>query len=637
MEPLGTEIRVHGIGEHGEFSSLGSHLEPVGEGAVERSEVPERRHRLQLLNWSRFTWKKFRFTWFLALPYSLVNLSGYMALPAAPQASGLGAFVATLRRLVSTALPHVFGIVITMCSVPWIAACLESFLRHWRAPQGLDRVTWWAAWPVVAAGLALAGPMVFRAFRRGLESAAPGATALHVGVVVATCWLLLSGNWIRRVEDLDGRTLFGLDVGSWIAACTPGDPGLLETPPICESLAGVPHAMASIDPLALIVGTGFLVLVAFTVLAMALNLLPHAVRGHRVALSGALAAGWAGFALLNAVFGLIALGLSWLSIYAQFLFPGFRRLHNIAIVDCTSIDASQGMSACVRTVYAYEPRGGRPWFHMTFVPSLVSVVVLVVLLLVFVAKPEPVSSNLGVKVRVVRRAHATVRGLGAGAPWTVLIIVLVAAIATVMSWTRIMDDQFSTWDGVATLVAHAGALVGVLRLVTLGRVPKLKALGYVGDLVGFWPVRHHPLAGSSYRDSVVRDLHVALDKAQKLGGPVVLVGHSQGSVLAAWVTNQRGTASRHALITCGSPLAGLYGTFFPRDFSSTWFEDTRRHAGSWVNFWRDTDPISAPIAALGDNGNQQLVDDRKPVNSHSNYWEDERQSAAVLTALGEQR
>lgn len=637
MEPTGTEIRIHGIGEHGEFSSLGSHLQPVGEGAVEKSEVQQRKHRLLLLNWSRFTWKKFQFTWFLALPYSLANLSGYMALPAVAERSGWRRPVTAARRAISAALPHAFGIVLTICSVPWIAACLESFLRYWRAPQALDRVTWWAAWPVVAAGLVLAGPMMFRALRRGQEPAIRRrVTVLHVGVVAATCWFLLAGNWIRRVEDLDGLIFLGLDVGSWIAACTPGDPGTRDTPRVCDSRAG-PHAMASIDPLALIVGSGFLVLALFTAIAVLLNLLPHAARGHRVALSGQLAAGWAGFALLNAVFGLFTLGLSAMSKYLHFLFPALHPLRDVGIVDCTNITADQGMSACVRTVYPYEPQGGRPWFHMTFVPSVLLVVLLVGLLLIFLGKPDPASTGIGKKARLNRRAHATVRRLGVGAPWRILTIVLVSVFVTGFSWSRIMDDRFSTWDGVASLVAHAGALIGVLRLITLGRVPKLKALGYVGDLVGFWPVRYHPLAGASYRDLVVGDLVVALDEADKLPGPVVLVGHSQGSVLAAWVTNLRGADSKHTLVTCGSPLAGLYGTFFPRDFSAQWFEDTKTSAGTWVNFWRDTDPISAPIFALGDDGNQQLVDDKEPVNSHSNYWEDERQSDAVLTALGEER
>ncbi len=114
---------------------------------------------------------------------------------------------------------------------------------------------------------------------------------------------------------------------------------------------------------------------------------------------------------------------------------------------------------------------------------------------------------------------------------------------------------------------------------------------------------------------------------------MVLVGHSQGSVLAAWVTYQRGKESAHSLVTCGSPLAGLYGTFFPAEFPPEWFDAVTDRKGRWVNVWRDTDPISAPIAALEPDGNRQLDDTRKPVNSHSNYWDDTTQAAEVAGML----
>ncbi len=122
MSTVGIEVRVHGIGDHGEFSSLGSHLRKVGEGAVWESEVGKREHRLVLLNWSRYTRTIFRFTWFLALPYSLANMAGHMVLPEVAAQPGWRQTVTEVRRSVSSALPHVFGLVLTVCTVPWIAA-----------------------------------------------------------------------------------------------------------------------------------------------------------------------------------------------------------------------------------------------------------------------------------------------------------------------------------------------------------------------------------------------------------------------------------------------------------------------------------------------------------------------------------
>lgn len=51
------------------------------------------------------------------------------------------------------------------------------------------------------------------------------------------------------------------------------------------------------------------------------------------------------------------------------------------------------------------------------------------------------------------------------------------------------------------------------------------------DILGFWPVRLHPLAGRSYREQVAREFADLVD--QNAANVVVLVGHSQGSVLVA--------------------------------------------------------------------------------------------------------
>jgi hypothetical protein len=266
--------------------------------------------------------------------------------------------------------------------------------------------------------------------------------------------------------------------------------------------------MASVDPLALVVGSGFLALVLFSVLAVVLNLLPHGVRSHRVVLSGALAAGWAGFALLNAVFGLFVLGLNWAPIYLQSRFRGLSQLRNTVAVDCSSPDSSQGMTACVRTVYPYEPQGATPWFHLTFVPAILYVAVLLILLLVVFGRPNSASPGIGAKGHFERRAHATVLALGSGSPWRTLTIVLVAAGATLFSWLRIVDDHRTAWDGLAGLVAHAGALVGVLRLITEAFSPVIPALaGHPGDGKngGGWPVTSSPLGAASPFTSMTQE------------------------------------------------------------------------------------------------------------------------------------
>ena len=298
------------------------------------------------------------------------------------------------------------------------------------------------------------------------------------------------------------------------------------------------------------------------------------------------------------------------------------------------------MSACYRYVIPFEPGSVSPWYHLTFIPALMFAVCLAVLLVARYGGTRSQDGARGWRAWRLRRCHATVRRLGTAPGWQLAVIVAIAAAIPWYLWLNIVDSEWTFWDSAFGTIAHGGALAGVLRLLTAGRAPRLKWLDYVADLVGFWPIRFHPLSGTSYRHAVVSGLNKVLDDLGSEGRRVVLVGHSQGSVLAAWVTHERGDEAKHgekakhALITCGSPLGALYAPFFPEHFKSSWFDEVRSRSGWWVNTWRDTDPISAPIPALDKKCNPQLKDNVPPVRGHSNYWEDKQQSEIVQTALG---
>ncbi len=55
-------------------------------------------------------------------------------------------------------------------------------------------------------GVVTATPMIFRAVRRRAhEDLVPlVVSALHLGVVAITCWVLLAGDWIRRQRTWKG-------------------------------------------------------------------------------------------------------------------------------------------------------------------------------------------------------------------------------------------------------------------------------------------------------------------------------------------------------------------------------------------------------------------------------------------------
>src|SRR5690349_11990160 len=90
------EFRLHGIGEHGAASGLGSapraHI-PASESGTSRAPsrvhgipgavdefskpvLPD--HDLVILVWSRFSRRLARFLWFVAMPFSLVNVAAEM-------------------------------------------------------------------------------------------------------------------------------------------------------------------------------------------------------------------------------------------------------------------------------------------------------------------------------------------------------------------------------------------------------------------------------------------------------------------------------------------------------------------------------------------------------------------------------
>jgi hypothetical protein len=147
-----------------------------------------------------------------------------------------------------------------------------------------------------------------------------------------------------------------------------------------------------------------------------------------------------------------------------------------------------------------------------------------------------------------------------------------------------------------------------------------EVLGKTADAAGFWPVRDHPLSGASYRRAVLAGIEA---EAGRLSPErVALVGHSQGSVICAWLAAEtgalRGCRELH-LVTTGSPLASLYAGFFPAYFTPAWFARVAARSASWANFWRSTDPVGTPVPEAV---NAELTDPDRygTVHGHGGYW-----------------
>lgn len=148
-----------------------------------------------------------------------------------------------------------------------------------------------------------------------------------------------------------------------------------------------------------------------------------------------------------------------------------------------------------------------------------------------------------------------------------------------------------TTAGSAAIGLLPAAIFGVLRgshRTGLGRV-----IGNVWDVLTFWPRRFHPFAVPSTSERAVPQLRARI-VAAAAQAPVVVVAHSQGSVLAvAALASADIDRDRVRLVTFGSPLGTL--------FAPTWPDivpPALRAVGAgfaWDNFHRATDPIGAGV------------------------------------------
>lgn len=130
-----------------------------------------------------------------------------------------------------------------------------------------------------------------------------------------------------------------------------------------------------------------------------------------------------------------------------------------------------------------------------------------------------------------------------------------------------------------------------------------RQVGILWDLASFWPRWYHPLAPPGYGPSAIRDLGEILDH---LSEGAVVGAHSQGSLISAVTIQQRKT--RVGLITYGSQLGILYPRMFPATGIPELVDDVASIVPSWVNLWRDTDPIGGQYVAHPDIDNRLVAE-----------------------------
>ncbi|WP_433307997.1 hypothetical protein ACQP0U_16565 [Micromonospora sp. CA-269861] len=128
-----------------------------------------------------------------------------------------------------------------------------------------------------------------------------------------------------------------------------------------------------------------------------------------------------------------------------------------------------------------------------------------------------------------------------------------------------------------------------------------RVVAVLWDLGTFWPRTVHPFAPPCYAARAVPELAKRVT-GLTARGPVVISGHSHGSVLAAATILQLPPAvlARVSLLTYGSPLRRTYARLYPAYLGPATLRDLGGRIGwRWRNLWRDTDPIGGPIFPPG--------------------------------------
>lgn len=156
-----------------------------------------------------------------------------------------------------------------------------------------------------------------------------------------------------------------------------------------------------------------------------------------------------------------------------------------------------------------------------------------------------------------------------------------------------------------------------------------RPLAILWDVVSFWPRRFHPLGVRPYAERAVPEVEARLRRHLDDDRSVVVGAHSQGSVLAysSFLRMARADPEllqRVAFVTYGTPLKNLYARYFPRYFSVARIDQLRGELGSppgertaWQNFFRSTDYVGQTVFSdtyatheqqLPDPPEQPLVD-----------------------------
>lgn len=628
----GVEIRVHGIGDHATFSALGKPIyKESNDSRVWVGEVPSLpRHKLRLINWSRANRKLTRnFSWYVAFPFTLLNVAGYME----PTNTWSRRFMRSCVALASLCL--------TVAMAAWLSVTLETVWHG--VSQSDDRLT---AIVLQALAPALLICIVIYRMIKGRALVDKGGTAISVATII----VLLAG--IVFLHSKPASRTDGLLHNSFLPDGT---------------------SLNAIDPMTTIVvyTTGIVWVLALLLVTVGL----FRRNANAASFAGAAALLVVSISLLHASGSIVRLFVANIVQFlprsnGDFTAPGSE-------IEYVLLPAPDDLLSRQEDFYL-------PPLRIDLIPAffIVMVAIFAAIALFYGRKIKEKPSEKAVPPGEVARGSSPT-GMGksesaadarnrkqprsrASFLITHLSMFLAKAVAlgiilTASAWILLFCALVLFTRNSPAVVEYTLLALRVLGALTvvliLFRKPEKVAeqlrrtFGSIADIAGFWAPDLSPLAGASYRRAILAGLRDAINDCQNQykDEPIALVGHSQGSVVCAWFVRgghwserrSEGRSDRRAirdglhnidrsaerraiaLFTCGSPLASLYQTFFPRYFDRNFFETTLcMSAGgrSWHNYWRATDPIGTKVDLATNHDVTETVG--QDTNGHGEYWKE---------------
>lgn len=594
-----TELRVHGIGLHEAYSVLGEAniLEGSPDDVGTYSFDGLRTSAIAFI-WSRVT-RRVGLFWYLGLPFSLINTAGFMVLgPKTKHRPELAVFIyAAVAAVTGTYLL-------------WALAALDTITTFIRSPG------WWAVVRYGGLAFILGSFLLPWAFR-------------YFGLIVL--------RWSRKrkaIPEEDSSPLLEMVNDSTTRAGT------------------LIHVATTFGTLGFLLwnepfktGTDVLLPSAFlsmTVLLIAALLLFPASWLARGAKSAEVKADVAGISVCGLSLLLVHLywssfrnALEWILTYIDSLsfVPGIYRF-----------SLRLGETVRDRFVLTIFRTSESSLFRPDLVPPGIVTAVLVwsiiAAIVVFGYKRIGQKNRLAsverdyangpypnVDKRRLARARWHENVLEGMTPVLALGIMLIVFSSTSLGVALFLTEELSrnvlSVDGIRASV-HISAILAVALLLAFLNGSFREKASPLFDLAGYWPRRYHLMAGEPYGPAVVSALREKI-VASRVTGPVVVVGHSQGSVLAFDAVSGLPEDNRSGvhLVTCGSPLNRLYSRFFPYSFAKSRYIALIDAGVPWINFHRDTDAIASKIQGPR---NVLLLDTGRPRSrkllKHSGYWND---------------